>query len=99
MKERSSPPASWTSYSSALSSAASVPGRGCRWMSAISAVRVRRGSITITRTALSSRFRALIRSNRIGWQASGFAPAIRNVFACSMSSYEQGGESEPSESA
>ena len=87
MKRASRPPASRTSKSSESSSATSEPGSTGRWMSAISAVRVRRGSTTITFTpSRSARFRALMRSKRIGWQASMFAPRMRNVFASSMSS-------------
>ena len=68
-------PASSCPSSSALSSARSVPGLICRWMSATAAASVRRGSTTISFAPRSCAAR--MRPHRIGWQAEALEPSSR----------------------
>ncbi len=78
-----------------LSRARSVPGLMGRYRSARSAVAVRRGSTTMSRAPCLSR--SAIRRKRIGWQSAMFEPMTKKRSARSMSSYEPGGPSAPSD--
>ena len=77
----------------ALSSARSVPGLICRWMSATSAASVRRGSTTISFAPRSCAVR--MRPHRIGWQAEALEPSSRMQSVSSRSAYAGGGPSAP----
>ncbi|CQA12503.1 Uncharacterised protein [Mycobacteroides abscessus] len=72
-----------------------MPGVICRNRSARSAVAVRRGSTTINRAPLLSR--SAMRRKRIGWQSAMFAPMTKNRSLCSISEYDPGGPSAPSD--
>ena len=65
---------------------ASVPGRTARWMSASSAVLVRRGSITIiVRSGSLPMARRTRRASGKPWLCQGFLPRNTATSACSKS--------------
>ncbi len=78
---------SWTSTpTSAPSSHASVPGLTWRWMSAISAVSVRRGSTTIRQRAGSFAIsRSVVRARGMLCENHGFLPRNSATSQCSKS--------------
>ena len=67
-------------------SQASVPGRTCRWMSASSAVSVRRGSTTIMARAGSRAISfSVVRARGKLWLCQGFLPMKTTTSPCSIS--------------
>src|SRR6187549_1270531 len=81
-----------------LSNAMSLPGRIGKCKSAKSAVSVRRGSTaTITTLSGSRNLRCLIRLKITGWQSAVLVPIKSKQLASSISAYELGGPSEPSD--